>query len=107
MLFRQVYEVWELLIFFSKQGLNAEEKMDPHEKEKCDAVEWIQVRYFEKNAHKNFLKENYMSPLYFTPFLYKISISAIWYSFNPIINKIICWKKKIKIIMLISLFCNF
>ncbi|PAV55709.1 hypothetical protein WR25_04094 isoform A [Diploscapter pachys] len=28
----------------SKQGLNAEEKMDPHEKEKCDVVEWIQTQ---------------------------------------------------------------
>lgn len=32
----------------SKQGLSAEEKMDPKEKEKSDAIEWLNVRIYFK-----------------------------------------------------------
>ena len=31
----------------SKQGLSAEEKLDPREKEKADAIEWFKVCYME------------------------------------------------------------
>ena len=30
----------------SKQGLSAEDKLDPKEKEKSDTIEWLNVRYF-------------------------------------------------------------
>ncbi|KHN84724.1 CCR4-NOT transcription complex subunit 3 [Toxocara canis] len=38
----------------SKQGLSAEEKLDPREKEKADTVEWLQcqIRYLEDESDK-------------------------------------------------------
>ncbi|VDM97423.1 unnamed protein product [Thelazia callipaeda] len=38
----------------SKQGLSAEEKLDPREKEKAETVEWLQcqIRYMEDEADK-------------------------------------------------------
>lgn len=30
----------------SKQGLSAEEKLDPREKEKAETVEWLQVFFY-------------------------------------------------------------
>ncbi|VDM93785.1 unnamed protein product, partial [Onchocerca ochengi] len=38
----------------SKQGLSAEEKLDPREKEKAETVEWLQcqIRYLEDEADK-------------------------------------------------------
>ncbi|VDN27829.1 unnamed protein product [Gongylonema pulchrum] len=36
----------------SKQGLSAEEKLDPREKEKAETVEWLQIRCLEDEADK-------------------------------------------------------
>lgn len=35
----------------SKQGLSAEEKLDPREKEKADTVEWLQVMLLAVMIH--------------------------------------------------------
>jgi CCR4-NOT transcription complex subunit 3 len=34
----------------SKQGLSAEEKMDPREKEKFETLEWLNVRLFQSSC---------------------------------------------------------
>lgn len=42
----------------SKQGLSAEEKMDPKEKEKSDAIEWLNVKISILKKILNYLESN-------------------------------------------------